>query len=547
MCSASDTNLSIPALGRPFRPGMLYDCRNDQLIQGVCPWGTTTLEERTIQKLATTDSRIIASDSLEDKASALDINANLKLSFLGDLFHVSGSGKYLHNEKTSSKQERVTLQYKCSIRSEAMTMDQLGKGKVQHPDVFDNGIATHVVTAVEYGAQAFFIFDRVCSSFSSDKKSFGELQGMAKLIKKIQIDGKGQMDISENEKKYAENFTCTFIGDFQLQENPCTFEDAIRVYKNLPKLLGKEGQNAVPVKVTLYPLALLDSKASKFVRGISANLTNETEKVFENLHELTIRCNDLNNFSVAVKINIIQKEICHFKSMINIYKQEFQNQLAKLLPSIKGGGAEESQLADLLKKKKASPFNYLNLHTWLQDKKKLIKILNGYINMLSEIMFASEPGDLEVMMMQPDINYVLCLQILIPQNNSQLLKMEMYNKNEYDPESDKSTEGNFEGNLKRNYEDGKMSILEKISLFRDFFLSNKENKGTSFAVTVNYSDTLDYQAHVQCFKQGCNINNNYEIPSAPTMPEADSTESTHNSFTIAWIPPQYGSSSVQNY
>ncbi|KAK8735621.1 hypothetical protein OTU49_005472 [Cherax quadricarinatus] len=548
MYSVSNTNLSIPALGRPFCLGMLYDCRNDQLIQGVSLWDTSTLEEKTVLRLTNTDSRIIASDSLEDKASALDINANLKLSFLGGLFHVSGSGKYLHNEKTSSKQERVTLQYKCSIRSEAMTMEQLGKGKVQHQDVFDNGIATHVVTGVEYGAQAFFIFERECSSFSLDKQSSGELQGMLKLIKEIPIDGKGQMDISENEKKYVENFTCTFIGDFQLQENPCTFEDAVRVYKNLPKLLGEEGQKAVPVKVTLYPLALLDNKASKFVRDINANLTSETEKVFENLHELTIRCNDLNHSSVAEKINIIQKEIRHFKSMIIIYKLEFQRQLAVLLPSIKGGGAEESQLADLLKKKEASPFSYLNLHTWLQDKEKLIKILNEYINMLSEIMFASEPGDLEVMMMKADINYIFCLQILIPQNNFQLLKMEMYNENKYDHESDnESTEGNFEDTLKRNYRDGEMSILKKVSQFRDFFLSNKESKGTSFAVTVNYSDTLDYQAHIQCFKQGGIINKNYEIPSEPIMPEADSTESTHNSFTIVWIPPQYGASSVQNY
>ncbi len=39
-------------------------------------------------------------------------------------------------------------------------MEHLGARNVKHCNVFQEGSATHVVTALLYGAQAFFIFDR---------------------------------------------------------------------------------------------------------------------------------------------------------------------------------------------------------------------------------------------------------------------------------------------------------------------------------------------------------------------------------------------------
>ncbi|KAG7167686.1 uncharacterized protein LOC121868068 [Homarus americanus] len=587
--SVSSEILTIAALGRPFRLGMLYDCRSEKLIPGITLWDKVTLEEKTVQQLETSDFHLIASDSLENKTSALDVNASLKLSFLGGLLEVSGSAKYLDNRKSSNLQERVTLQYKCTTRSEEMTMEQLGHGRVQHPEVFDHGTATHVVTGVEYGGQAFFVFDRQHSSSSHCKEVHGELHAMVKAIPTIQIDGEGQVDISEDEKKRTENFSCRFYGDFLLRENPCCYEDAVRTYKNIPNLLGKEGQNAVPVKVRLYPLTLLDSKASKLVREISTNLISETERVLENLYELNVKCNDLYNSNAAKKFLLIREEISKFKSLIAVYKSGLQRELSVLLPRIRGGGAEESCLTDILRKKESSPFSCHDLHVWIQDKEKQVKILNEYVKTLSEVKFMSEYGDLESTIMSPVNDYTVCFTLLMPRSNFHRQRMEKYTRDEYDTkkegdivgkefESDQRAEIGDERDHgvsrhhlgaalrdtsdeeKRLWDDGQnpealgvdsksgvISIMEKAMLFKNFFECNKLKEKTAFIVAEDISSSHEFGACIRCYKNGRLVQKDYKLPSAPSMPQVANEENSHDSITIYWTAPECGASNIQEY
>ena len=57
-------------------------------------------------------------------------------------------------------QSRVTLQYACTSTFEQLTMEQLAVDKIKHHDIFEKGEATHVVTGILYGGEAFFVFNR---------------------------------------------------------------------------------------------------------------------------------------------------------------------------------------------------------------------------------------------------------------------------------------------------------------------------------------------------------------------------------------------------
>ncbi len=72
--------LEMACLGRPFRLGMLYDCRNDMLVPGMTLWNDQTLKD-SIQSESQvgSDFEVIAEDNLESKASKLNVNASLKL------------------------------------------------------------------------------------------------------------------------------------------------------------------------------------------------------------------------------------------------------------------------------------------------------------------------------------------------------------------------------------------------------------------------------------------------------------------------------------
>jgi hypothetical protein len=49
---------------------------------------------------------VLKSDSLADKTNALDLSAELKLSFLAGLLDISGSGKYLTDNCDQATKER---------------------------------------------------------------------------------------------------------------------------------------------------------------------------------------------------------------------------------------------------------------------------------------------------------------------------------------------------------------------------------------------------------------------------------------------------------
>ncbi|XP_064106887.1 stonustoxin subunit alpha-like [Macrobrachium nipponense] len=369
--SHSKPSLTIPTLGRPFALGSLYDCRSHQIVQGITLWDQKTLNGKKVQKHKSSNSQIITPDSIKEKSSALDANIDLKLSFLGGMVDVSGSGEYLDNRKSSNHVERVTLKYECTTKTETMTMEQLGKGEIDHPEVFDHGTATHVVTGITYGGNAFFVFERDLSSNSLDRNVEGYLHVMVNSILNLEINGEGKLDLSEADKNESRKFSCSYFGDFILRENPSTFEEAVRVYKNMPNIIGEKEENTVPIKACLYPLAKLNSKACNLVREISADLVKETEDYLEDLYKLDVKCNDLLRSQAVNKFRKIKEEIQEFKSLLATYKLVFQKEAAQILPSIRGGNKEESELAKMLKKRDFSPFEMkLSGDGWQQKNAK---------------------------------------------------------------------------------------------------------------------------------------------------------------------------------
>ncbi|KAF4114326.1 hypothetical protein G5714_004549 [Onychostoma macrolepis] len=113
-------------------------------------------------------------------------------------------------------------------------------------------------------------------------------------------DANVDLNMNDKEKTAVKDFTCTFYGDFQLPSNPTTFEDVMKVFADLPKLLKENQELAVPLRVWLYPLDKLHSRASKLQKDISMNLIQETESVVESLNTAEMKSSDLLEDSPAV-------------------------------------------------------------------------------------------------------------------------------------------------------------------------------------------------------------------------------------------------------
>ncbi|KAF3853076.1 hypothetical protein F7725_013764 [Dissostichus mawsoni] len=265
---ASD-HMNVAALGRPFTLGMLYDARSDTLVPGLGLWNDKTLEEKpTETPQQSSYFEISASDSTESKSSLLDIEASLKASFLGGLIAVGGSAEYLNDEKKFKNQSRVTFQYKATTNFKQLLIDQVTLDTEQM-EVIEKDLATHVVTGILYGANAFFVFDSEKLEASEVQEIEVSMQAVINKIPTFDVEGKVEIKLTDEEKALTEKFSCKFYGDFILKSNPATFKDAVQTYVELPKLLGTNGENSVPVKVWLMPLKLLEPAAIEVRKDIS--------------------------------------------------------------------------------------------------------------------------------------------------------------------------------------------------------------------------------------------------------------------------------------
>ncbi|XP_048012817.1 neoverrucotoxin subunit beta-like [Megalobrama amblycephala] len=512
--------IEMAALGRPLYPGMLYDCRSDTFISGVTLWDKKSLSENLdIHPQPMTETNFSSSDSLSSKSSLLNVSASLKASFLGGMVEVGGSGKFLSNTKSSNQQSRVTMYYKETTRSDQLAMSKLGQ--VTYPQVFDQKTATHVVTGVLYGAQAVMVFDRTFSEEENKQEIEGELNIMVKKIPTFSIEGKGAGEKKDCDKKMAESISCTFHGDVRLDQNPTTYMEALEVYKTLPSILKENPQNAVPIKVSLYPLSLLDSKAAQLVRGITTHLVSNTEDIIEGLLEAERTCNDLSRKPLVNVFRDVKKRLSSFQGSLKNYKMMFLEEVAKVLPAIRGGETEEKSLEDILKIHYNSPFIADMLNQWLAQTKSELNLLSSQIKKLEGIK-TEDSNRLKILLSDPDIDAVVCLTFTSLKYEDQYLSTlkkfvdsEEFKKLEVGRKMCSST---LASEKWFNDPDVILKIRENLSLFRSFSEANKDEKRYRFIISA-ISDPSSPGSSIYLYEKGKLTDTQFQPVSKPPPPE----------------------------
>ncbi|XP_047658995.1 uncharacterized protein LOC113663839 isoform X3 [Tachysurus fulvidraco] len=516
--------LEIAALGRPLYPGMLYDCRSDSFIPGVTLWDKNALhDDLDVNQKPKTHLKFAASDSLSDKANLLDISASLKASFLCGLVEVGGSAKYLQDTRSSARQSRVTMQYSQTTTFEQLTMKELGN--ITYPQVFDHKTATHVVTAVLYGAQVFMVFDYTSAENENKQEIEGNLHAVVKKIPTISIEGQTSLNMTEDEKKVAENISITFYGDIKLEENPTTYKEALHVYRKVPELMKQQGKG-VPLTVWLYPLYLLDDKAAKLVREISLSLLCETERLLEELGKKERICNDLIKREITDDFPDIKNRLLKFQALHRNYTSLLKKALCRVLPAIRGGTQEDKTLRDILSIHDTSPFNVSNMNKWLDDITAELNILSSYTACLKDITVVKSSGSLNSICLHPDVDVVVCLSFTsLKHDDSYLAALQDFNKSEKFKMLGKTSERVSILQAAQPWitsPDISARMRQNLSLFTSFLKANKNEKRIKFII-ASISDPSNPGTSIQLYQNGSLTDPKFQPVSKPPKPEVETS------------------------
>lgn len=543
---ADHQSIVMVTLGRPFHLGMLYDIRTDKIITGTTLWDPQNLANNTItHKQPYTAFEIITDDSLQTKAHALGVQASLKLSLLGGLISISGSAKYAEDYQKTNTEARLTLKYSTTTHFEQLTMKHLGKGNLNHPDLHDADLATHVVTGVVYGAEAFFIFDRTISTTESKKEISGTLKVMIEKIPQFKIKADAKLNLTDKEDNFVDKLNCKFYGDFLLNENPSSFSEAVHIYRRLPSLLGENNENVVPKKVWLYPLHLLDNKAMRIVRVISSNLIDYCTTVIEKLRSSEVRTLDLLKADIIIHSNHLRKQLLDFVARLSEFQRDLKEKIALYLPKLRGNtGVEESVLSNFFKQVDSSPFNQQKLDSWLEEKQKEISLITTWVD-----NFIKDKS-LHVMIGSPynaignvEYDYVFCLSLrFFEENDPHLIEMYNYRYNI----SNFNSSGNSKNHTKW-FENRNLigRIRKNVREFTEFAKANNDiNTKIKFIVHEEYSINQIKNTELTLYDNGME-NKNFIIPSKPSIPYAKFV--TDTSIKIGWEDTMNESETIKQY
>ncbi|XP_066533636.1 verrucotoxin subunit beta-like [Hoplias malabaricus] len=371
-----DKTITVASVGRHLHLGMLYDCRNESYVPGVYLWDMENIEKnKVVSERPQTFVNISLSDSLEEKTKLLKLSSSLSMSVYAGLVKVEGSSSYMNDTSTSVRECRATIQYHVMTRTEHLNLSQMGKKKNIH-----KLSATHVITGVEYGAEALMVFSEKATTETEKKSISANLKTMLNKMNVIPVTAEGKVEMSEEEKKKVQNFACTFYGDFDLEENPANFEQAVKVYRELPKLLGSNREKAVPKKFWLVPLKEVMSSAPKLKHEISEINCNKLQSIMELVNKAQMRANDLIRESDLIKASDTAQKMKTFEAKIQKYVLVLKENLMKLLPEIRKGEEKEEKLEKLFKLLAESPFSYTNMDEWLKEKETEVSIVKSYID-----------------------------------------------------------------------------------------------------------------------------------------------------------------------
>ena len=379
--------LAKSVLGYSLKLGQLYDCRSDRPEDGASlPLWDIEDGVRILDKHSTSYD-IDLEDSVSHRSSALNMDADLKLSVAAGAASARGSGKFIENKKDSKREVRVTLQHKYRSRVEELTMDTImaesRKGMLRYH------LATHVVTAVEYGVDNIFTF----SGTLSESADFMDLQASikAKIFWWIKVADVEYRKL-KNEGNKDDTITCVYNGDLKLDNHSkMTLAEAMIKFREIPTSFDLK-KESVPKRIWLMPLTVIDSSAPRLVKTISNKLATQTQNLLEEIHHVIIEAKNLRDLANAatikdeVIVEIITRQIDAFLGKIRENTESLKKNLRNLLPKIRSqANGDESELRKVLSEKMEPPFHTKGLFSWLKGKEDEITTLSKLIQILTPV------------------------------------------------------------------------------------------------------------------------------------------------------------------
>ena len=257
-----------------------------------------------------------------------------------------------------------------SYSTKSMQVTAIKSQNVQDSSACAIADATHVVTEIKYGFNAFLIFEMQETETYSKEDIRGELDIMIKTIPSVDIAGSGSINLTDTQTEIASSLKFKFHGDTIIDPPPQSFDEAIEVYQAMPTA-SLDYQRVVSFSIT--PLSYHCDTTDDILNEITNTNFESLSNIMVDFEQVEKVFRRLKNTDLALDFQRYRLVLLDLEKRFEAEKSYFISEMQTLLPKIRSGDADESDLTDLIDDYNSSKYEKEAFMTLLNTRQKEIE------------------------------------------------------------------------------------------------------------------------------------------------------------------------------
>lgn len=265
----------------------------------------------------------------------------------------------MSDQETSTRTVRSSLLYNIKTKEENVNIYHESLRDAFSLDAIGNGLATHVVVGISWGANSVL----TCEYQNRNNRDVKEIQGsLSASLKKLSlsISGNASVEFNEGDMDEYTRFDIKVFGDILPRDEdlPTTFEGALNFMKKMPSLVATSNHGrGKPLTYQLIPISLLQDYLQFSIKGVMVLKALEEAclirivQLFEQLSKVYQKINDFHNDALEYKYCVAPNDmsrISKLKQAFTIEEAKLRSKLAKTLKLVRSGQADVSNLEDII-------------------------------------------------------------------------------------------------------------------------------------------------------------------------------------------------------
>ncbi|XP_066919728.1 uncharacterized protein [Clytia hemisphaerica] len=371
----------VPVFGRNVQVGDLYNAHADRIVSGENLFTQETIDRERHRTTRTGSSaNLFSARTTSDRLDGMRMSKRMSVSFLSGLLKTSGSGRFLYSANPTEDERTITFEHQITTHALSMKNNIQPEGGVCDQDTE----ATHTVSSVTYGLDCWMTFRRMVKKNESRVGVDNRLRHFASKMAfyATMVDSQ----YTEEEREFLQDMNVEVYVDFATDSlGSLTYQQATRIYKRLPTLLGNapDYKSSKPVMMDIVPLSSFCDNGKhqkpKVVKEMGQSVQRTLMNFMQNLENFQSKA-----ASMSIKDSILAFDDSNilrwFQIALSDKLKQLERYMNEIVPRVRSGDQSEREIINLMGDDWMYPFTLEKCKQFLNEREKEVEVMENILD-----------------------------------------------------------------------------------------------------------------------------------------------------------------------